>query len=158
MNNYENRSTTTKKGNSKKAFCRKVDDETPTQKRDTPRILIIPVAFEGVWRSQGSKRDGAVSHFEFRRDYSNILRPQRRRTKITHYVIVGFAAATARFWKVPNRESQRHRSFAEDYSPEGDSEMQAICWDHQPFLNSQFRESNHFIIATFSWCPTTQEM
>ena len=99
----------------KPCFWRKIDVDAPRRKRGTPRMRIKHVVFEWFWWSQGSKSDGALSHFESRWDYSNILRPQRWGTKLAHYVLVSFAAATARFWKVPNRQSQRHRSLAEDY-------------------------------------------
>ena len=120
MKNCEKQSNRPKIRHSKKAynsnrFWRKIDVDASWQKLGTPRMLMKCVVFEGFWWSQGSKSDGALSHFESRRDYSNILRPQRWGTKLAHYVIVGFAAATARFWKVPNRQSQRHRSLAEDY-------------------------------------------
>ena len=120
MKNCEDQPNRQKKRYSKKAFktCRfwrKMDVGAPRQKSDTPRMLMKSVVFEWFWWSQGSKSDDALSHFESRRDYSNILKPQRWGVKLTHYVIVGLAAATARFWKVPNRESERHCSLAEDY-------------------------------------------
>ena len=120
MKDCENQSNWPKIRNSKKAYktfrCwKQIDLDAPSQKLGTPRMRIKPIVLEGFWWSQGSKSDYALSHVESRGDYSNILRPQRWRTKITHYVIVGFVRATARFWKVPNRESQRRCSFAEDY-------------------------------------------
>ena len=70
MKNCENRSTTAKKGNSKKAynsccFWRKIDVDAPRRKRGTPRMLMKPVVFEGFWWSQGSKSDDAVRKCEY---------------------------------------------------------------------------------------------
>ena len=78
----ESQSATTKKGDSKKycnyyRFSTKMDDDAPRQKRESPRMLIITIVFEEFGWYRRCARDGGVSHFEYGRDYSKILRPQR---------------------------------------------------------------------------------
>ena len=120
LKNYENQMGTTKKGDCKNAynyfrFWRKIDDDAPRQKSGTPRMLIFTVVFEEFWWYRRCKRNDALSHFEYGRDYSKIMRPQRWRTTMAQYVKWTFLGATARFWKVPNPECERHRSFTEGY-------------------------------------------
>ena len=120
MKDCEQQSTSQKIRHSQNAcnYCRfwkKIDDDAPRQKSGSPRMLTITVVFEECWWYRRCERHDAVSHFEYGRDYSSILRPKRWGTNITQYVSVSFAGATARFWKVPNRESQRHRSFTEEH-------------------------------------------
>ena len=120
MKDCENRSTSLKIRHSQNAcnysrFSTKMDDDAPRQKRGSPRMLTITVVFEEFWWYRMCKRDDAVSHFEYGRDYSKILRPQRWRTIMTQYVKWTFLGARARFWKVPNPECERHRSFTQGH-------------------------------------------
>ena len=113
MKDYENQSATTKKADSKdyNSCCVWIKNRwwrSKTKKADSQnayiyfrfcRVLMI-TRVEERWRSS---RIWILARTCDKNEAPVILR------QMTEYVIVGFPGATATFWKVPNRESERRR-------------------------------------------------